>query len=667
VLLLLKLNVQAQSEIYPIYNGCENTPVEALENCFLEQVSHDFYKKFKLPSEIEPHEGKFYILFSANKEGTFEVFFVSSTATSVNKEVENIFLQLPEFQPATYNNRPVDKQFILYYPNPKHALATEKLDDLTFQNSENKALEVSNSPLSSMRMPLSHYELSVTYPAIKSEIHTTVKPYIYQKVIEGIVYDSIQNTILQNRTTWGGRKLWNDHFFEYADKDVWFYIDPIVDWQIGKDNTAESYTFTNTRAARIAGSYRHKLSFSSSVYESQGRFATYFNDYARALKPSGGNPASVPGQGLAKEHGEGAFDYPVATGYISYSPNQTFNFQFGRDKNFIGDGYRSLFLSDNTPAHTFLKFQTNFWHIQYTNLWLWLRDVRPEVTVDGLYQRKFAAIHHLSWQATKKLNIGFFESIIWAKTDQQGFDVDYMNPVIFFRPVEFGMGSDQGNALLGVNTKYQFTKNINLYGQVIFDEIIVKELFGSNQSWVNKYGVQLGATYNNAFKIPNLTLQAEYNMVRPFTYSHNHVSVNYGHYNQPLAHPWGSNFREGIFKVDYLKNRWFGTAKMVAGIKGLDYNTDTDSFSYGGNIYRDNTDRNANQNIVIGQGNKSKIAVGELQGGYLINPKTNLKLFGGVLVRKFDAPVENAVFKNGTTTWLTFGLRSDLSNWYFDF
>ena len=107
--------------------------------------------------------------------------------------------------------------------------------------------------------------------------------------------------------------------------------------------------------------------------------------------------------------------------------------------------------------------------------------------------------------------------------------------------------------------------------------------------------------------------------------------------------------------------------KIVAGIKGFDYNSDTDTYSYGGDIYRDYSERNATYGIKTGQGNKASIFVGEFQAGYLINPATNLKLFGSLLYRKFEAPVENDVFKNGTTTWISFGLRSDLSNWYFDF
>jgi hypothetical protein len=43
-----------------------------------------------------------------------------------------------------------------------------------------------------------------------------------------------------------------------------------------------------------------KLNFSTTVFESQGRFADYFNRYAESIKPAGGNPAIIPGMGIAK-------------------------------------------------------------------------------------------------------------------------------------------------------------------------------------------------------------------------------------------------------------------------------------------------------------------------------------------------------------------------------
>ena len=118
---------------------------------------------------------------------------------------------------------------------------------------------------------------------------------------------------------------------------------------------------------------------------------------AESLKAFGPDPAIIPGRGIAKRFKDDAYDYPVAEAYLSYTPADFINIQFGHGKNFIGDGYRSLFQSDVASPHPFLKLNTKFWKIKYTNTWTWLRDVRPEVTEDGAFLTKYIANHYLSW------------------------------------------------------------------------------------------------------------------------------------------------------------------------------------------------------------------------------------------------------------------------------
>ena len=59
--------------------------------------------------------------------------------------------------------------------------------------------------------------------------------------------------------------------------------------------------------------------------------------------------------------------------------------------------------------------------------------------------------------------------------------------------------------------------------------------------------------------------------------------------------------------------------------------------------------------------------IGDLQGGYLINPATNLKLFGGLTYRNFNPALPTNMFEKMNSTWVTIGLKTDVFNWYFDF
>ena len=68
--------------------------------------------------------------------------------------------------------------------------------------------------------------------------------------------------------------------------------------------------------------------------------------------------------------------------------------------------------------------------------------------------RKYTTTHYLSWAISKRVNLSFFDAIVWSATDSagnyRGFDAQYLNPIIFMRPVEFSIGSPD-NALMGLN------------------------------------------------------------------------------------------------------------------------------------------------------------------------------------------------------------------------
>jgi hypothetical protein len=202
---------------------------------------------------------------------------------------------------------------------------------------------------------------------------------------------------------------------------------------------------------------------------------------------------------------------------------------------------------------------------------------------------------------------------------------------------------------------------------MIIDEFSTSDVFGGNQSWKNKLGYQLGVKYFDAFKIPGLFLQAEYNQVRPYTYSHNTGVLNYGHNNQSMAHLWGSNFREILAIARYKKDRWYGNAKVIYGKRGFDYNMATNQAAYGGDIYTSERQRPFDTGVEIGQGNTTISLFSSIEAGYIVNPATNLKLYGSFIYRSFDPDIKTAQAFENTTTWLNFGIRTDIFNWYYDY
>ena len=259
----------------------------------------------------------------------------------------------------------------------------------------------------------------------------------------------------------------------------------------------------------------------------------------------------IPGLGLAYGSNN-KYSFTNFTGHVSYSPIRILNLQLGKDKIFVGDGYRSLLLSDVANSYPYFKTTVNVWKFQYSVWYSWMRDIYHTENARSGFRNKFSTAHYLSMNLSPDFNLSFFETEVWQGTDTnrtRGFDPNYLNPVIFFRPIEYSLGSGD-NALMGLNASYKFWK-CKLYGQVVIDEFNFAIMQRFNKWWANKQGFQLGLKLIDIGGVRNLSLQAEYNWVRPFTYSHGSPQQNYAHFNQALAHPFGANFAEGLAMITY--------------------------------------------------------------------------------------------------------------------
>ena len=667
-------------EKYPVFKECATISIDSLENCFKYTLQQFIYTNFKTPEIVtnENYKGKAEVFFEVSKKGEFKVLYVDAIYNELKEEAKRVFELLPIITPATYNANPSYVQFTIPIKIPlegpqKVENSEEQLPIKDFTNEYDDIAKFSYTNeeyRSNINIPLSTQNYSRFDAALNkvgTNSHTAQKPFIYSEVNKYFDFEANNQKILKNKTSWFGRKWWNEHMVAFKGENFWFTLDPGVDLQIGKDIDADVDTYNNTRLLYVQGSIGKKLSFFTVFYESQGRFADYFNRYAESIKPDGGNPAIIPGRGIAKEFKTDSYDYPVATGYISYSPSKYFNFQIGHGKNFIGEGHRSLFLSDNASPYPYFKINTTIWKIKYTNTWMSLKDVRSEVLNDNRsYKNKYIASHYLSYNITKRLNVGLFESVIW-ENDGNGFDLSYMNPIIFYQAIQFSTGSRSGNALIGLSAKYKFSDRINAYGQFIIDEFSSSDVFDGDGSWKNKTGYQIGLKYYDAFGLKNLYLQTEYNRVRPYTYSHNTIVLNYGHNNQSIAHAFGASFSEFITIAHYHQGRIFGDLKVIVAKRGFEFNTTEDELFYGANIYGNEDNRAFETGNEVAQGNTTDFFFTELQLGYLINPATNLKIYGSIIYRDFNPKVNTeTVFKN-QTTWVNLGVRTDLFNWHNDF
>lgn len=668
----------SQTESYPTFPECKDTLKTDQESCFKTQLKSLIFKYYKEPEVVakENYNGIATVIFEVDKDGGFQVLYVNSDYEELNIELERVFEDLPSITPATYNGKPTYVQFrmpiqIPLSPAIPDDTTAEKENPLESYQKELEDLTIKDFTYpqyeSGLNIPLSHEvynRFTTRMDKIGTNAHTASKPYRYTEVQPYYDFKEENEALFYDKKTWFGKKLFNENTFQIQGEDYWFTFDIAADLQVGRDFEESLTTYNNTRAGIFQGGLGKRLNFYTVIYESQGKFAGYYNDLANELGREGSSQVLIPGRGIGEPYRDG-FDYPVVEGYLTYEASDFLDIQFGRGNNFIGDGYRSLFMSDNASPNAYVKMNTSFWKFKYTNIWSSLRN--PNTLTDGgAFLTKYMATHYLSYNVNKRLNIGLFESVLFESEPNRGFDWNFINPILFYNMVEYTTGSRSGKSLIGLSYKYKWTDQINTYGQWLIDEFSLDDVTAGNNSWKNKFGFQLGVKYADAFKVDNLFFQLEYNQVRPYTYSHNTLNLHYTNDNQSMAHLWGANFRELLLISRYKKDRWYGHAKFIFGERGFETNADSDPF-YGSDLLGDERLRIGDDGIEIGQGNKANSYYGELEVGFIMNPTTNLKVYLNLIHRKFDIAQDNAINFDRNTTWVNLGFRTDIFNWYYDY
>jgi len=448
------------------------------------------------------------------------------------------------------------------------------------------------------------------------------------------------------------------NLLEVNTKDFFLAVNPVLEFSGGKESGtgADPKTiFINTRGIAVRGMIANKIGFSATMSDNQERGPGYFT---RSVY-RGGRNIVVPGVEFAKlfKNDTTAYDYFDARGYFTFNAAKYINIQFGYDKNFIGDGYRSLFLGDDGASYLFLKLNTKIWKFQYQNLFMELIPQFNKVG-DTLLGRKYAAMHHLSMNFTKWLNVGLFEGIIFGRQDH--FDFEYLNPIIFYRSVEGTVGSPD-KAQVGLDFKANAAHHLQFYGQFLLDEFVLSEIKADTGWWGNKYAYQIGLKYIDAFGIKNLDVQLEDNRIRPFTYEHDNNISNYTNYNQPLAHPLGANLQEFIGIVNYQPStKWYITGKAIYYFQGLD---SLDGRSYGGNPLVSYNDRKGDGGYEVGSGRKATCLNASLQLTYEL--RENLFFDGLLQARNYK--IANEPQNSSNTTLVTVGIRWNIRKRLYDY
>ena len=376
------------------------------------------------------------------------------------------------------------------------------------------------------------------------------------------------------------------NFFEVNEEHFHLRANPIINFQYAVDGEDEQPIFLNLRGLEIRGGIDDRIYFYTNIHEQQARYPEYVNDFIDKNK-------AIPGAGFFKTYKSNIFniqrgyDFTNAQALLGFNVTKHVGVQFGHGRNFIGNGYRSTFLSDFSTNYFYLKLNWRVGKFQLQNIFAEsAAQTAAQVPGDDLVPKKYIATHYLGYRPFDKLQIGLFESVIFNR--ENGFELQYLNPIILYRTVETYVGSPD-NVLLGADIKWNFAKRFQLYGQFLLDEFKFDELFIEKRGWwANKSAGQLGIKAVDIAGIESLDIQTEYNFARPFMYtSRDSTFGNYAHYNQALAHPLGVNFKEfvGIVKYRPLRNLYLQARYIRANFgenpAGLNFGADINQTNRG--------------------------------------------------------------------------------------
>jgi hypothetical protein len=220
-------------------------------------------------------------------------------------------------------------------------------------------------------------------------------------------------SFLMNNSEWTTQKfpskkpIWKNFYktpanlYEVHVKDFDLILNPVFQYVISKESNNDQDLFLNTRGLTVRGRIANKIGFAAYMTDNQERDPAYVQQWISDRK-------AVPGEGLYKTFkAAGGVDYFDARGHFTFNVTKYIDVAFGYDKNFIGNGHRSLFLSDFGTNNLFLKLNTRIWKMNYQNLFMELHSAFIPGG-DKLIGKKYAALHHLDVAITKWLNIGLF-------------------------------------------------------------------------------------------------------------------------------------------------------------------------------------------------------------------------------------------------------------------
>ena len=214
-------------------------------------------------------------------------------------------------------------------------------------------------------------------------------------------------------------------------------------------------------------------------------------------------------------------------------------------------------------------------------------------------EEKYIAGHRAKIKFNNNFHVSLSELVVYGK---RAPEIGYLNPASFFWAKEHNLG-DLDNILIALDFGYRIKRGAIFYSTFVIDELSWQDIM--SDWWGNKYSYQIGLFLTSSnMSLPDLRL--EYNVTRPWTYTH--PDFSYTHREQVLGSPYGPSS-----KAIRIESFYFPKPKIIIEssfehvLKGLgngaseldNYDTRNEDFDWNTKFFLENKQKFSELNISL--------------------------------------------------------------------
>jgi len=204
--------------------------------------------------------------------------------------------------------------------------------------------------------------------------------------------------------------------------------------------------------------------------------------------------------------------------------------QWGISEDWWGPGWHgALMLSDNSAPKDNLKISGSYGPVKFTYFTAILSENTPE------YHPKYMSAHRLEFLLYRGINIGLSEVMIFADR----YELRYLNPFTVFymsQPDDI-----KSNGVLGVDFDVTLLPAIELYGELMVDDLQTAEGLDILRVWNSKYGILAGGYCADPLGLKDTDIRIEYAFVNQYAYTHKYDITRYTHRGFVIGHWMGTD------------------------------------------------------------------------------------------------------------------------------